>query len=112
VFVAEDTDGSVIGFVSVGSRLHWSGETDAYVGELAVAECASRRGVGTALMRAVEDWGHSCRYRRLLLETGAANIGARGFYRSRNWLKQLLGKGDREPDTTVDTFPHSLDVVP
>jgi hypothetical protein len=41
VFVAEDTDGSVIGFVSVGSRLHWSGETDAYVGELVVAECAS-----------------------------------------------------------------------
>jgi hypothetical protein len=41
VFVAEDTDGSVIGFVSVGSRLHWSGETDAYVSELAVAECAS-----------------------------------------------------------------------
>lgn len=41
MFVAEDTDGSVIGFVSVGSRLHWSGETDAYVGELAVAECAS-----------------------------------------------------------------------
>src|SRR3977135_4423204 len=37
VFVAEDTDGSVIGFVSVGSRLRWSGETDAYVSELAVA---------------------------------------------------------------------------
>ena len=35
------TDGSVTGLVSVGSRLLWSGETDTYLGELAVADCAS-----------------------------------------------------------------------
>lgn len=57
VFVADDVDGSVVGFVSVSSRSHWSGGTDAYAGELAVAECAARRGVGSALMHAAENGG-------------------------------------------------------
>lgn len=85
VFVAEDSDGSVLGFVSVGSRPHWSGETDAYVGELVVAETAARKGVGGALMQAAEDWGWTQGYKRLSLETGAANQVARAFYRSRGY---------------------------
>lgn len=85
VFVAEGDDGVVVGFVSVGSRPHWSGETDAYVGELVVAEEAVRDGVGGALMRAAEDWGRANGYRRLFLETGAANTGARAFYKSRGY---------------------------
>lgn len=85
VFVAEDDDGSVIGFVSVGSRAHWSGDIDAYVGELVVAERLERRGVGNALMDAAEGWGRERGLRRLTLETGAANTAAREFYRSRGY---------------------------
>lgn len=85
VFVAVDDDGAVVGFVSVGSRLHWSGETDAYVGELAVIERVERRGVGSALMDAAEEWGRKHGLSRLTLETGAANTVAREFYRSRGY---------------------------
>ncbi|MBO0812225.1 MAG: GNAT family N-acetyltransferase [Microlunatus sp.] len=88
VFVAEDDDGSVVGFVSVGSRAHGTGETDAYVGELAVAERVQRRGVGSALMDAAESWSKEHGFRRLTLETGAANTVAREFYRSRGYLEE------------------------
>lgn len=85
VFVAEDDDGTIVGFVSVGSRAHWSGEIDAYVGELAVAERVERRGVGSALMDVAEGWSREHGFRRLTLETGAANTVAREFYRSRGY---------------------------
>jgi len=85
VFVAVDDDGTVVGFVSVGSRLHWSGETDGYVGELAVMEGVERRGIGSALMDAAEEWSRKHGLSRLTLETGAANTVAREFYRSRGY---------------------------
>jgi ribosomal protein S18 acetylase RimI-like enzyme len=85
VFVAVDDQGAVVGFVSVGSRPHWSGETDAYVEELAVIERVERRGVGSALMDAAEEWSRRHGFSRLTLETGAANEVARGFYRSRGY---------------------------
>lgn len=45
-----------MGFVTVRPRGHWSGPTEAYVGEPAVGEA------------------------RINVDTGAANHGARGFY--------------------------------
>ena len=85
VFVAEDDAGSIVGFASVGSRAHWSGEIDAYVGELVVADEVERRGTGSALMLAAEDWGRRQGHGRLFLETGALNTVARDFYRSRGY---------------------------
>lgn len=103
VFVAEDDDGTVVGFVSVGSRAHWSGETDAYVGELVVAERVERRGVGSALMDAAERWGRQHGFSRLTLETGAANTVAREFYRSR---------GYRDEDVRLSVELPSLPIGP
>lgn len=80
MFVAHDAHGAVIGYVSAGARVHWSGQIDAYVGELAIAETASRQGVGSTLMRTVQDWADTAGYRRLTLETGASNGPARAFY--------------------------------
>lgn len=80
VFVAEDTEGVVIGFVTVGTREHWSKDADAYVGELVVAEAASRRGVGRALMEAAHTWARRTGHGRCTVETGAANATARAFY--------------------------------
>ena len=37
LLVAEDDAGVVVGFVSLGSRVHSTGQVDAYMGELAVA---------------------------------------------------------------------------
>jgi ribosomal protein S18 acetylase RimI-like enzyme len=79
VFVGE-VRGRVVGAVTVATRRHFTGEVDAYVGELIVAAGNSRHGVGSALMSAAEDWGRARGLARLSLETGAANTIARGFY--------------------------------
>ncbi len=80
-FVAEQ-NGDVIGFVSVEEACHWSGDTEAYIGELMVAETAERRGVGRALVNEAIAWGRSQGYDRIALETGWANTSAVAFYRS------------------------------
>lgn len=77
-FVAE-RNSHVIGFVSVEQSHHWSGDTEAYIGELMVAE---ERGVGRALVNEVIAWGRSRGCDRIALETGSANTPALAFYRS------------------------------
>lgn len=79
VLVAED-EGTIVGFASVKERDHFTGLRLAYVGELAVAELSEGRGVGRALMAAVEAWARERGLARILLETGAANTEARAFY--------------------------------
>jgi ribosomal protein S18 acetylase RimI-like enzyme len=88
VFVAE-TDGRVVGFATAGTRKHWAGDTDAYIGELAVATDHTEHGVGRALVDAVETWARQFGYARITLETGARNHAARSFY-------QRLGYTDEE----------------
>ncbi|MEV4351321.1 GNAT family N-acetyltransferase [Actinoplanes sp. NPDC049596] len=79
VLVAE-RDGRVDGLVTLGLRRHFTGDTDAYVGELVVDAAAERRGLGTLLVRAAEQWARERGLTRLTLETGAANTTARAFY--------------------------------
>lgn len=79
VFVAE-TDGRVVGFATAGTRRHWTGDIDAYIGELAVATDHTRHGLGRALVDAVESWARHAGYTRITLETGARNHAARSFY--------------------------------
>jgi GNAT superfamily N-acetyltransferase len=78
-FVAE-RNREVVGFVCVSERSHFTGEVDTYIGELVVAEEAEGVGVGRALVEAAEDWGRSRGRTRVVVDTGAANAPARGFY--------------------------------
>jgi len=87
VFVAE-RGGVVIGLVSIAERQHFTGERDAYVGELVVAPEQQGRGVGRALMTAVENWARGRGYARLTLETGAGNRRARAFYAARGYVEE------------------------
>jgi ribosomal protein S18 acetylase RimI-like enzyme len=80
-FVAEE-NGQVIGFISVERSHHWSGDTEAYIGELMVAEAAERRGVGRALLDEAIAWGRAQGCDRIALETGSANAPALAFYQS------------------------------
>ena len=48
--------GVVVGLVTAVDRRNFTGEVDAYVGELVVDVDHERRGVGTLLLNAVEDW--------------------------------------------------------
>lgn len=58
---------------------HFTGELDGYIGELAVAEHASRRGISRALIDAAEAWARDHGLANLTLHTGACNTTARAF---------------------------------
>jgi len=79
VWVAQAGE-EVVGLVTAAERRHFTGEVDAYVGELVVDVDHERRGVGTLLLNAVEEWARRRGLRHLTLETGAANALARAFY--------------------------------
>jgi len=62
--------------VAVCEQAHFTGQADAYVGELAVASGLERRGIATRLMDAAEGWADRRGLAFLTLETGAANQAA------------------------------------
>ena len=72
--------GQVAGLVSLAEREHFTGEVDAYVGELVTAEAVEGRGAGRALMDAAEKWAAGRGLARLTLDTGIRNQRARRFY--------------------------------
>src|SRR5215218_6326359 len=62
VFVAADEAGRTLGFAEVSIRSHAEGCESGRIASLAawsVEEASRRRGVGAALLGAVERWGHS-----------------------------------------------------
>jgi ribosomal protein S18 acetylase RimI-like enzyme len=87
VYVAV-ADGRVAGVVTVCERAHFTGQVDAYVGELVVASGLERRGIATQLMDAAEAWAARRGLAFLTLETGAANQPARGFYTRRGYREE------------------------
>ncbi len=79
VYVA--TDGpQIVGVVHAAERTHFTGQVDAYVGELVTAAGHERRGIARVLMQAAEQWGAARGLEHLTLETGMANHDARAFY--------------------------------
>ncbi len=81
MFVAEDEQGKRLGFATVSHSTHFTGVSQAYIGELATDEAAEGRGAGKALAQACEQWAREQGYSILSLTTGAANERALGFYR-------------------------------
>jgi len=70
----------VVGFAGALARRHFSGEREAYLGELVVAPGARRAGVGGRLVAGVEAWARSRGLHRVTLDTGTANTAARELY--------------------------------
>ena len=81
VLIAEDEHGERCGFATVSHGTHFTGQRQAYIGELATSEGAEGQGVGTALVEACEHWARQQGYQLLALSTGAANTRALKFYR-------------------------------
>jgi GNAT superfamily N-acetyltransferase len=79
VFVADDA-GRIVGFATAATRKHWSGDLDAYIGELVVAEDCTKRGIGRALVTAIETWARASGHHRITVETGASNSSGQAFY--------------------------------
>ncbi|MBA3943372.1 MAG: GNAT family N-acetyltransferase [Herpetosiphonaceae bacterium] len=69
VLVAKDSQANVIGFVSAARDTNFTGELQAYVGELVVDEHAEGQGVGRLLMEAVENWARAQGYHLVVLPT-------------------------------------------
>jgi GNAT superfamily N-acetyltransferase len=88
VFVAESERGERLGFATVSHSTHFTGEGQAYIGELATSEKVEGRGAGKALAQACEQWAREQGYRILSLATGAANERALGFYRHMGYLNE------------------------
>ena len=80
ILLVAESDGDVVGFVSVTEREHWSGDRDAEIGELVVRADAEGDGVGSALVAAARRWAREAGFGVLTLATGAENTRARGFY--------------------------------
>lgn len=80
VFIAESESGERLGFATVSHNTHFTGQPQAYLGELSSAETAEGQGVGTALVKACEQWAREQGYRILTLSTGAANARGLRFY--------------------------------
>lgn len=80
VLIAEDEHGERFGFATVSHSTHFTGQRQAYIGELATSETVESRGIGTALVKACEHWAREQGYTILTLSTGAANARALNFY--------------------------------
>ncbi|HEY1347694.1 MAG TPA: GNAT family N-acetyltransferase [Streptosporangiaceae bacterium] len=87
VYVATD-GGAIVGVVTVSEHAHFTGQVDAYVGELAVRTGMERRGIATRLMAAAETWAADRGLPFVTLETGAANQPARQFYRTLGYQEE------------------------
>jgi ribosomal-protein-alanine N-acetyltransferase len=81
-WVAEDGNRTV-GFLIVGKASREVG----HIVTIDVLEGWRRKGVGRALMDAVEAWAGEQGLRTLYLETAEDNLAAQRFYQRRNYLK-------------------------
>jgi GNAT superfamily N-acetyltransferase len=80
VLIAEDEGGERLGFATVSHDEHFTGQSQANIGELVTRETVEGRGVGTALVEACEQWAREQGYSLLTVSTGAANTRALGLY--------------------------------
>jgi GNAT superfamily N-acetyltransferase len=80
VLVAE-SDGEIVGFVTLSAGSHWSGAAEPSIGELVVVPDAEGKGIGTALVEAAMAHARSEGHSRISVSTGAGNARARALYR-------------------------------
>ncbi len=82
VLIAQNADGTRLGFISLKVREVVGGVERGHVADLGVIEEARRMGVGSALMRAGEAWARERGLPVLSLDIWATNERARAFYES------------------------------
>jgi ribosomal protein S18 acetylase RimI-like enzyme len=82
LFLAFDDDGTAVGFVSGVETTHPDKGTEMFLYELAVAEHARRRGIGTALVAALADLARAHNCYGMFVLTDDDNDAALATYRS------------------------------
>src|SRR5262245_1579406 len=88
VLVAEDRDGTAIGFVQLFPTFSSILAAPSYLlSDLFVAPAARRRGVGTLLLRAAAETGRAAGAVRLELSTAITNVSAQRLYEALGWKR-------------------------
>ena len=91
LLIAEDTTGTALGFLRLQTQTDsFTGESFAYISEIAVAAHGEGQGVGQALMQAAETWTRACGYRLLALFVFAQNTRARQFYKTLGFTDEVV----------------------
>ena len=90
VLVAEGTDGTPLGFISLKVAKDIAGVERGHVADLAVADTARRRGVGRALMQEGEAWARKRGFATLGLDAWSTNKRALEFYRRLGYAAESL----------------------
>jgi GNAT superfamily N-acetyltransferase len=80
VWVAEDVEGRVVGWLHAARCLHLAGEEDVEVLGLVVAEAARGSGVGVELLRVAECWATQAGITRMLVRSRIERERAHNFY--------------------------------
>jgi ribosomal protein S18 acetylase RimI-like enzyme len=88
--VAEAADGTRLGFISLRVSTDVAGTARGHVADLGVTVDARRIGVGTALMKAGEEWAHDRGLRELSLDVWSTNEPALAFYRRLGYTAESL----------------------
>jgi ribosomal protein S18 acetylase RimI-like enzyme len=97
VLVAQTSDGTPLGFISLRVVENIEGGERGHVADLAVAESARRMGVGTALMAAGEGWARDRGFELLSLDVWSTNDAALAFYRRLGYAVDSLSLIKRLP---------------
>jgi GNAT superfamily N-acetyltransferase len=81
IFVAEDEDGSQVGFLHLQTATdYFTGAQNCHVADLAVAPDREGQGIGSLMLAFAEDWARRHRCRHLTLAVFPANTRARELY--------------------------------
>jgi ribosomal protein S18 acetylase RimI-like enzyme len=91
VLIAEDAQGSPLGFIYVTSTTDFfTGELQGYVADVAISEQAEGKSVARMLMERAEFWARERGLRILALDVFALNIRARSFYQRLGYVEETL----------------------
>jgi GNAT superfamily N-acetyltransferase len=88
VWVAEDDEGRVIGWLHAARCLHLARDEDVEVLGLVVAEGARGAGTGAQLLHVVEDWAAQAGAARVCIRSRLERERAHNFYRREGYSRQ------------------------
>jgi GNAT superfamily N-acetyltransferase len=89
VFVAEDRDSGIVGWVHVLARAFLESDPYAELGGLVVDKGVRRKGAGKALVSAAEAWAAGHGYATMRVRSNVKRVEARPFYEG---LGYTIGK--------------------
>lgn len=85
VLIAENPEGTVLGWIHVFRTRHLESDPGAEIGGLVVDEAARGRGVGSALVTAAEVWAKERGYEMVSVRSNVIRVEAHEFYKSRGY---------------------------